>query len=221
MAYSAVSRNWVATLELRAKQQELLQGWVRAHGTPQQVVKRCRIVLLAHEGSADVAIAQELGLNWHTCRLWRERFVAAGAQSLWAVAEGRGRKTPAGPGRTHCEGHAEQQTAWADALEHSGDGQGPRRGREHGVPHLAGARLAAAPAGDVQILRHPQFVPKLLDVVGVQLHPPQNAVVLCVDEKSQIQALDRTQPGLPMSGDVAAPGRTTMCAMAPRHFLPR
>ncbi len=49
-----------------------------------------------------------------------------------------------------------------------------------------------------KVSRDPQFVPKLLDVVGVYLNPPQNAVVLCVDEKTQIQALDRTQPGLPM-----------------------
>jgi transposase len=193
-----MSRNRVATLELRAEQQELLQGWVRAHGTPQQVLKRCRIVLLAHEGYGDVAIAHELGLNRHTCRLWRERFVAAGAQSLWAVAEGRGRKPKPGlaerivkatltskpPGQTHWSTRAMARAQGVDASTVC------RIWQEHGLqPHRQET---------FKLSRDPQFVPKLLDVVGVYLHPPQNAVVLCVDEKSQIQALDRTQPGLPI-----------------------
>ena len=87
------------TLKLKSDEQELLEGWVRAHGTPQQVVKRCRIVLLAHQGYADVEIAEELGLNRHTCRLWRERFIREGPEGLWEVAEGRGRKPQAGLAR--------------------------------------------------------------------------------------------------------------------------
>jgi hypothetical protein len=83
-------------LKINADQQELLQGWIRAHGTPQQVAKRCHIVLLAHQGHSDVLIAQQLGLSRHTCRLWRQRFVLEGAHSLWEVAKGRGRKPQEG-----------------------------------------------------------------------------------------------------------------------------
>lgn len=83
-------------LQLKPDEGEVLEGWVRAHGTPQQVAKRCRIVLLAHEGNSNVEIAVELRLNRHTCRLWRERFVAEGVESLWEVAEGRGRKPQPG-----------------------------------------------------------------------------------------------------------------------------
>src|ERR1044071_10149518 len=73
-------------------QRQLLQDWSRAHTTPQQVAKRCRIVLLSHDGWSDRRIAKELDLNRHTCRLWRERFTQEGAEALWQGAEGRGRK---------------------------------------------------------------------------------------------------------------------------------
>ncbi len=159
-------------------------------------------------------------MNWHTCRLWRERFVAAGAQSLWAVAEGRGRKPQPGlaerivkatlsskpPGQTHWSTRAMARAQGVDASTVC------RIWQEHGLqPHRQET---------FKLSRDPQFVPKLLDVVGVYLHPPQNAVVLCVDEKSQIQALDRTQPGLPMKGgrcgtwthDYVRHGTTTLFA---------
>src|SRR5215831_15845374 len=82
--------------QLKPEQQELLETWVRAHGTPQQVVTRCRIVLLAHQGYSDLVIADELGVNRHTCRLWRQRIVAEGPEGLWEVAEGRGRRPQSG-----------------------------------------------------------------------------------------------------------------------------
>jgi transposase len=82
--------------KLKTAQEKLLEMWVRAHGTPQQVVTRCRIVLLAHQGYSDLAIADELGVNRHTCRLWRRRVVAEGPEGLWEVAEGRGRRPQSG-----------------------------------------------------------------------------------------------------------------------------
>src|SRR5215469_13250149 len=85
--------------KLKPEQQELLETWVRAHGTPQQVVTRCRIVLLAHQGYSDLAIADELGVNRHTCRLWRQRFTTEGPEGLWKVADGRGRKPRPGLSR--------------------------------------------------------------------------------------------------------------------------
>jgi transposase len=193
-----VSRNPATSLELKPNQRELLEGWVRAHRTPQQVAKRCRIVLLAHEGHSDVAVAEELGLNRHTCRLWRERFMSEGAESLWEVAEGRGRKPQSGlaerivkatlgskpAGQTHWSTRTMAKAQGVDASTVC------RIWQQHGLqPHRQET---------FKLSRDPQFVPKLLDVVGVYLNPPQNTVVLCVDEKSQIQALDRTQPGLPM-----------------------
>lgn len=124
--------------------------------------------------------------------------MAEGPQSLWAVAEGRGRKPQPGlaqrivkatlgskpAGQTHWSTRTMAKAQGVDASTVC------RIWQEHGLqPHRQET---------FKLSRDPQFVPKLLDVVGVYLNPPQNAVVLCVDEKSQIQALDRTQPGLPM-----------------------
>jgi transposase len=185
-------------VRLKPEQQALLEEWVRAHGTPQQVAKRCQIVLLAHQGYSDLAIADELEVNRHTCRLWRERFTAEGLEGLWEVAEGRGRKPRHGLAERIIEATVQSkpkgQTHWSSRTMAQAQGVHAstvqRIWHEHGLqPHRQET---------FKLSRAPHFAPKLLDVVGVYLNPPRNAVVLCVDEKRQIQALDRTQPGLPM-----------------------
>jgi len=191
-----------ASLAINADQQELLQRWLRAHGTPQQVAKRCHIILLAHQGHSDVSIAQQLGLSRHTCRLWKQRFVTEGAHSLWEVAKGRGRKPQKGLAQRIIEAtlHSkpEGRTHWSTRTMAQAQGV-------HGstVCRLwQDYELQPHRQESFKLSRDQQFVPKLLDVVGVYLNPPHNAVVLCIDEKTQIQALDRTQPGLPIK-----PGR--------------
>lgn len=185
-------------MPLTAEQKAVLETWVQAHGTPQQVVLRCRIVMGKAAGVGDADLAQQLKINRHTCRLWRRRFVAGGPESLWEVAEGRGRKPQLGLAQKIVEATVKSkpagQTHWSTRTMAKAQGVDPstvcRIWQEHGLqPHRQET---------FKLSRDPQFVPKLLDVVGVYLHPPQNAVVLCVDEKSQIQALDRTQPGLPI-----------------------
>jgi transposase len=181
-----------------ADKRQLLEQWSQAHSTPQQVAKRCRIILLGEEGWSDRRIAQQLDLNRHTCRLWRLRFAKEGAESLWEVAEGRGRKPRAGLAQKIIEAtlHSkpEAETHWSTRS----------MGKAHGVNASTVCRiwqeheLQPHRQETFKLSRDPLFVPKLLDVVGVYLNPPQNAVVLCIDEKSQIQALDRTQPGLPL-----------------------
>ena len=185
-------------LPVSAEQKAVLETWVRAHGTPQQVVLRCQIILGKTLGLGDAKLAGELKINRHTCRLWRQRFVAGGPESLWEVAEGRGRKPQPGLAQKIVEATVRSkpagQTHWSTRTMAKAQGVDPstvcRIWQEHGLqPHRQET---------FKLSRDPLFVPKLLDVVGVYLHPPQNAVVLCVDEKSQIQALDRTQPGLPI-----------------------
>jgi transposase len=83
-------------IKLEEPQRQLLEQWVRAHSTPQQVATHCRIILLSGEGKSDQAIAVELDINRHTCRLWRERFAERGVDSLWEVEAGRGRKSEPG-----------------------------------------------------------------------------------------------------------------------------
>jgi transposase len=96
---------------------ELLRVWSQAQGTPPHVVRRCRIILLKAEGLTDRQIAEELAINRHTCRLWRQRFEESGPEALWQIAPGRGRKPTPGLAesvvRTTLETRPEGQTHWS------------------------------------------------------------------------------------------------------------
>ncbi|HNQ72471.1 MAG TPA: IS630 family transposase [Verrucomicrobiota bacterium] len=191
-------RGGAIKFEVNPEHKELLTHWCEAHATPQQVVKRCRIILQKAAGATDQEIAEEVGVNRHTCRLWRQRFVQAGPEGLWEIQSGRGRKPTAGLAekiiRATLETRPKAQTHWSTRSLAGAHGIHAstvcRIWQEHQLkPHRQET---------FKLSRDKEFVPKLLDIVGVYLHPPQNAVVLCIDEKSQIQALDRTQPGLPL-----------------------
>lgn len=177
-----------------------LEQWVAAHGTPQQVALRCRIVLAAAAERNNVAIGEELGVDVKTVALWRRRFAEARAQGLWHVAAGRGRKPRHGPQKIKTIIEATLHTKPSGATHWSCRTMAAAQGvgkdlvsniwRAHNIkPHRVKS---------FKLSRDPRFVEKLTDVVGLYLNPPDRAIVLCVDEKSQIQALDRTQPGLPL-----------------------
>ena len=181
-----------------------LEQWVRAGSTPQQVVLRAQIILAAVRGQTDQQIARELKVQRRTAALWRRRVREQGIGCVWEIAAGRGRKARYGPESVAGIVTATLQTKPAGATHWSSRtlalAQGVSKNtiqrvwQEHQLkPHLTKS---------FKLSRDPKFLEKLTDVVGVYLTPPQNAVVLCVDEKSQIQALDRTQPGLPLK-----PGR--------------
>ena len=199
-----------------------LEHWVSAHHTPQQVAKRCRILLAAAKGQRDKDIAESMEINVKTVALWRQRFLSEGPDCLWEVAAGRGRKPqlttdkveeiinatlqtkPRGATHWSCRTMAETQGVSKATIS--------RIWQSHGLkPHrIKGFKLS----------RDSRFLQKLTDVVGLYLNPPEKALVLCVDEKSQIQALDRTQPGLPlkkgrcgtMTHDYKRNGTTTLFA---------
>ena len=181
-----------------------LEQWIRAGSTPQQVVLRARIILVAAGESQDKQVAAQLNIHRFTVALWRRRVRQQGIGCVWEIASGRGRKPryeaavtariveatlqskPKGSTHWSTRTLAEVQKVSKNTIH--------RIWQEHQLkPHLTKS---------FKLSRDPKFVEKLTDVVGVYLTPPQNAVVLCVDEKSQIQALDRTQPGLPLK-----PGR--------------
>ncbi|HEV2732459.1 MAG TPA: IS630 family transposase [Terriglobales bacterium] len=187
-------------LSLSLGDQEEIQGWLLAHGTPQQVALRSRIVLAAGEGRSDSAIARQLQVNRHTVILWRQRFLQEGKESLWEVAPGRGRKPTYGPEKIQAVVEATLQTKPKGMTQWSCRRMAKSQGlskstvsniwRSHNLkPHRVKT---------FKLSRDPKFLEKLTDVVGLYLNPPEKALVLCVDEKSQIQALERTQPGLPM-----------------------
>ena len=181
-----------------------LEQWVRAGSTPQQVVLRARIILAAVRRQTDQQIARELKVQRRTVALWRRRVREQGIGCVWEIAAGRVRKARYGPASVAKIVTATLQTKPAGATHWSSRTLARAQGvskntiqriwQEHQLkPHLTKS---------FKLSRDPKFLEKLTDVVGVYLTPPQNAVVLCVDEKSQIQALDRTQPGLPLK-----PGR--------------
>ena len=210
------------TIQLDPTDRIELDRWVGAHGTPQQVTQRCRIVLEASAGHQDKDIADTLQINVKTVALWRGRFLNEGIDCLWEVAPGRGRKPlyssskvaaliettlqsrPAGATHWSCRSMAKAQGVSKDTVS--------RIWQAHQIkPHRTRG---------FKVSRDPQFLEKLTDVVGLYLNPPTKALVLCVDEKSQIQALDRTQPGLPlkkgrcgtMTHDYKRNGTTTLFA---------
>jgi transposase len=187
-------------LTLNPRQQQQVRQWLSAHGTPQQVALRCRIVLAAAEGQAESATARQLGTNRKTVTLWRARFAEDGLEGLWEIAPGRGRKPTYGPEKIKAIVDATLQTKpsgmthWSCRLMAKAQGVSKSTvsniWRSHNVkPHRVKR---------FKLSRDPKFLEKLTDVVGLYLNPPQQAMVICVDEKSQIQALDRTQPGLPL-----------------------
>jgi transposase len=177
-----------------------LHRWVRAQFTPQQVVLRARILLLAAQGREDLEIAHELNINRHTPARWRKRFLDEGLDGIWETAPGRGRKPryneqkvaeivaatlqtkPKGGTHWSCRTMAVAQKVSPSTIN--------RLWQEHNLKPHRTRRF--------KLSRDVKFLDKLTDVVGLYLNPPDKAVVLCVDEKSQIQALDRTQPGLPL-----------------------
>jgi transposase len=190
----------VSALSLSDSDKQQLQEWVSAFGTPQQVVLRCRIALAAASGQSDNAIAAMLAANRHTVRLWRKRVAQEGLKSLWQIAPGRGRKPAYGPEKiqaiidTTLQSKPKGRTQWScrSLAQRLGVSKSTVNNiwRSHNLkPHRVKT---------FKLSRDPHFLEKLTDVVGLYLNPPEQAIVLCVDEKSQIQALDRTQPGLPM-----------------------
>ena len=209
-------------LVLSEDQEKQIEQWLAALGTPQQVALRCRIIVAARCGESEAAIASRLQINRKTVRLWRERFVREGLTSLWEIAPGRGRKAIYGPDRIKAvidatlQSKPQGSTHWSCRLMAASQGISKSTvstlWKSHNIkPHRTKT---------FKLSRDPRFLEKLTDVVGLYLNPPDKAMVLCVDEKSQIQVLNRTQPGLPlkkgrcgtMTHDYKRNGTTTLFA---------
>ena len=199
-----------------------LKRWVGAHRTPQQVAQRCRIILAAAAGGRDKDIAMSMQINYKTVALWRQRFCSEGPDCLWEVATGRGRKPRFTAEKIEEVVNATLQTKPAGATHWSCRTMAEEQGISKSTINLIWQSHGLKPHRTKQfkLSRDPKFLEKLTDVVGLYLNPPEKAIVLCVDEKSQIQALDRTQPGLPlkkgrcgtMTHDYKRNGTTTLFA---------
>jgi transposase len=189
-----------APLVLTEQERQTLEGWARRHTSAQAVALRARIVLACAQGVTNVAVAERLGVWPQTVAKWRGRFVRERLEGL--TDEPR----PGRP-RTIADDQVEQvivatleqpppnhDTHWSTRSMARATGMSQtaisRIWRAFGLkPHLEQTWKLSA---------DPQFIDKVRDIVGLYLDPPERALVLCVDEKSQIQALDRSAPTLPI-----------------------
>ncbi len=220
--YAGASPTSIGLLRWWFADQQQLEQWVAAFGTPQQVALRSRIVLAAAAGESDSHIAQRFAINRKTVILWRARVAERGPESVWDIAPGRGRKPVYGADTIEAVINATLQTTpkgmthWScrtmAASQQVGKSTINTIWQSHNLkPHRVKR---------FKLSRDAKFLEKLTDVVGLYRNPPDKAIVLCVDEKSQIQALDRTQPGLPlkkgrcgtMTHDYKRNGTTTLFA---------
>ena len=189
----------VVPIELTEAEREQLESWSRRRTTAQALAQRSRIVLLVADGLRTGEIAARLGVHRNTVAKWRRRFEAERLDGL--VDEPR----PGRP-RTVTDSDVDAvitktlESAPKDATHWSTRSMAAEIGLTQSAVHRIWRAFGLRPhrAETFKLSRDPQFVAKVRDVVGLYLNPPERAVVLCVDEKSQIQALDRTQPILPM-----------------------
>jgi transposase len=187
-------------LPVPRQDRELLDLLARAPKTPQRVALRARIILGAAAGRSINGLAQELGVTRPTVLLWRERYGEAGIDGLLKDAPRPGRKKKISAEKVEAIVNATLHTKPKAATHWSTRTMGrAQRVSEATVRRIWQTHgLQPHRTSTFKLSRDPEFVKKLRDVVGLYLNPPEKALVLCVDEKSQIQALDRTQPALPL-----------------------
>lgn len=186
-------------IELSEDERAQLESWARRRSSAQALAQRSRVVLLAAQGLNNTEIAQRLGVHRPMVRKWRSRFAEHRLDGL--IDEPR-------PGKPRTITDEQVEEVIVKTLEST-----PKNAthwstrsmaREVGLTQSAVLRIWHAfglqphRTETWKLSKDPQFVAKVRDVVGLYLNPPERAVVLCVDEKSQIQALDRTAPILPM-----------------------
>jgi len=191
--------NVAVAIELSEDERAQLEAWTRRRTSAQALAQRARIVLAAAEGLKNTEIAERLGISRNMATTWRSRFAEHRLDGL--LDEPR----PGRP-RTITDEQVEEvivktlETTPKDATHWSTRSMA----REVGLTQSAVLRIWKAfglqphRQETWKLSRDPQFIAKVRDVVGLYLNPPERAVVLCVDEKSQIQALDRTAPILPL-----------------------
>jgi len=190
--------------EISPEQKEELQRWVRRPKTSQALALRARIVLASEREASDIAIAAQLGTTRETVGKWRRRFLRRGCDGLLDEAR------PGAPRQIQDEAVERALTLTLESIPKDATHWSSRSlARACGLSQSAVSRIWRAFAlqphrtETFKLSKDPLFVEKVRDIVGLYLHPPERAVVLCVDEKSQIQALERTQPLLPLRPGLA------------------
>lgn len=190
-----------APLALSDEQRSALERMARSTSSPVRQVTQAKALLWANAGVANEEIARRCDVDADTVRRWRRRFADTGVEGVGSVAKGRGRKSWLPEGTvaevvrvTMEETPDDTSTHWTtrSLAERFGIGKDTiaRIWRDH---HLKPWKVET-----FKVSNDPDFEKKLVDVVGLYMNPPERAAVFCFDEKTQCQALDRTQPSLPM-----------------------
>ncbi len=197
-------------ITLSEDDRQLLQRWAKGRSTPARLVLRARIVLAAADGKENKVIAEELSTNRPLVGKWRTRFVQSGVAGIQKDSPRGGRPSSA------------RQSLAATIIEWTTRTLAGALGTNHSLVRRVWNANGLKPhlSRTFKVSNDPKFVEKVIDVVGLYLNPPEHALVLSCDEKSQIQALDRTQPGLPikkgrcgtMTHDYVRNGTTTLFA---------
>ena len=188
-----------AALAIRPEDRKELQRIVRSGRSEQRHALRARIILGATEGKSNNALAKELGTSRPTVLDWRARFETGGVKALYEDRP-RGKSFEPVARDREAEIIVKTQKLPADATQWSCRSMA----KASGISKASVQRIWQANGLKPHLIRtfklsnDPHFLEKLDDVVGLYMNPPEHAIVFCIDEKSQIQALDRTQPGLPM-----------------------
>jgi transposase len=209
-------------IELSEDQKAQLQQIVRTRCASVRTVERVRIILLADEGQQDIDIAKELGVTRQKAARWRNRFLDCGIDALYQDAPRSGRKKQCSRQKITMIVQKTLKETPSNATHWSTRSMAKATGisaasvrriwKAHGLkPHLIRT---------FKLSNDKAFEEKLEDIVGLYMNPPEHALVISCDEKSQIQALDRTQPGLPlkkgragtMTHDYVRNGTTTLFA---------
>jgi len=192
------------SLVVSPEEHEKLQQWARRPKTAQRLALRSRIVLACGEGFSNQAVARQCGVSTHTVGKWRERFRTARLEGL--ADEPR----PGAPREISDSQVEEVITRTLESTPSQATHWSTRSmARATKLSHMAVARIWRAfslqphRTESFKLSSDPFFVEKVRDIVGLYLNPPDHAVVLCVDEKSQVQALDRTRPVLPLRPGLA------------------
>ena len=210
------------SIELTESEIKTLTGWSRGRRTPAHLMKRAKIVLMAAEREQNRTIAENLRIDRRQVSRWRQRFVEKRLAGIEKDLPRGGRKatkreqmTPLIVEKT-TQAKPSHATHWS--IRTLADTLGIDKSMVHRVWQASGLKPHLAKT--FKVSRDKKFVEKVIDVVGLYLNPPEHAVVLCADEKTSVQALDRTQPGLPlvkgrlgtMTHDYKRNGTTTLFA---------
>ena len=194
-----------AALPATDEQRAVLERMASSTSLPHRQVVQARGLLLACAGVANEEIARRCAVDSDTVRRWRSRFAEQGPAGVGKIAKGRGRKPSLPKGTveevlrlTHKERPADGSTQWSTRTLAARLGIGKDAVAKIWADH----NLKPWKVETFKVSNDPRFEEKLVDVVGLYLNPPTRAAVFCFDEKTQCQALDRTQPSLPIK-----PGR--------------